>query len=309
MKALKAGVKDAVRPVAKKFRATLHEQHIKRTAPGIGKQQILADLKRLGVSPGDVVFLHSSLKSIGYVEGGAHALLQALLDLITREGTLIVPTYYMPGGTIHAACREKDYVFDPRVHGTDLGAIPSMFLRFPGIKRSIHPTHSVSALGKDASYLTEAHHGSPSPFGARSPWQRLVELGGKVLGLGISMGPVTFYHLLEDMVGDEFPLRVKLPEIHYLKCLDWSNSLIEVPVRPFDPQCVERRIDSKGREDLRQYFWKEFERAGLLSVGKVGQALSWAVDARPFYDHLYNLMKQNITIYSTPEQIRQRPLH
>ena len=58
MKALKAGIKGVVRPVAKKFRATLHEQHIKRTTPGIGKQQIAADLKRLGISPGDVVFLY-----------------------------------------------------------------------------------------------------------------------------------------------------------------------------------------------------------------------------------------------------------
>lgn len=308
MKTLKARVKDVVRPVAKKFRAALHEQHIKRTTARFEKQQIVADLKGLGISPGDVVFLHSSLKSIGFVEGGAQALLEAFLDLITREGTLVVPTYYMPGGTIEAACREEDYVFNPRVHGTDLGAIPAVFLQFPGTQRSIHPTHSVSAFGKDARYLTEGHHHSPSPFGAGSPWQRLVELGGKVLGLGISMGPVTFYHLLEDTVGDEFPLRVKLHEIHYLKCLDWSNSLVEVPVRPFDPQYVERRIDNKGREDLRQYFWKEFELAGLLSVGKVGQALSWVVGARPFYDHLYNLMKQNITIYSTPEQIRQRSL-
>jgi aminoglycoside N3'-acetyltransferase len=308
MKALKAGIKDVIRPVVNNFRTALREHHIKRTAPRIGKQQIVTDLGRLGISPGDVVFLHSSLKSIGYVEGGAHAVLQALLDVITLEGTVIVPTYYMPGGTIHAACREKDYVFDPRVHGSGLGAIPDAFLQLSGIERSIHPTHSVSALGKRARYVTEAHHRAPSTFGTGSPWQRCVELGGKVLGLGVSMGPVTFYHLLEDAVGDEFPLPIKLRETYYLKCRDWSNHLVEVPVRPFDPQYVERRIDSKGREDLRQYFWKEFERAGLLSVGKVGQALSWVMNARSFYDHLYNLMKQNITIYSTPDQIRQRPL-
>jgi hypothetical protein len=59
MKTLKARTKDVVRPVAKKFRAELHEQHIKRTTPRIGKQQIVADLKRLGISPGDVVFPYS----------------------------------------------------------------------------------------------------------------------------------------------------------------------------------------------------------------------------------------------------------
>ena len=308
MKSLKTQVKDVLRPVVNKFRAELRKQHIKRTAPLIRKQQIAADLRRLGISPGDVVFLHSSLKSIGYVERGAYAILQALLDVITEEGTLIVPTYYLPGGTIYSACRQKDYVFDPRVHGSDLGAIPDAFLQFSGIERSIHPTHSVSALGKHAKYVTEAHHRAPSIFGVGSPWQRCVELGGKVLGLGVSMGPVTFYHLLEDAVGDEFPLPIKLRETYYLKCRDWSNNLVEVPVKPYDPQYVERRIDNNGREDLRQYFWKEFERAGLLTVGKVGEAVSWFVDAKRFYNHLYALMKQNITIYSTVDQLQKRPL-
>lgn len=306
------GIKDILRPIVheyrrNRFRLAWREAKAKRASLHVGARQIAADLRRLGISSGDVVFLHSSLKSIGYVEGGARTVLQALLDVITPEGTLIVPTYYLPDRSIHYVHQDKEYVFDPRAHSTYLGEIPSTFLRLPGIERSIHPTHSISALGRNAKYVTELHHRAPSTFGSGSPWQRCIELGGKVMGLGVSMGPVTFYHVLEDALEDQFPLAVKLRETYYLKCRDWANNLIEVPFRPFDPQIVRRRIDQPRREDLCRYFWIEFERAGLLSVGRIGEALSWFIEARRFYDHLYVLMKQNITIYSTEEQLRQRP--
>ncbi len=299
-------VKATIRHLQKRRRgATLKHQQ-----PHTTRAQMAEDLHRLGVEAADILLVHSSLKSLGYVEGGPGAVIGALLDAVGPEGTLMLPTYYMPGGTIHTTCQKKGYVFDPRVHGTGLGAIPSAFLRFPGVKRSVHPTHSVSALGKYAKYLTEAHHRAPSTFGAGSPWQRWVEVGGKALGLGVSLAPVAIYHYLEDNVGDEFPIPIKLPEIYNIKCRDWSGNLIDVPVNPYDPQyVVGRRVDHKERDDLREYFWKEFNRAGLLTVGKVGQAVSWIAGSRQFYDHLYLLMKQNITIYSTSQQIKARPIY
>jgi len=304
----KSRVKSVLRPAVHALRRLKREHEIKRSAPAISKQRIVADLKALGLRPGDVIFLHSSLKSVGYVEGGAPAVLQALLEAVSPDGTLIVPTYYMPGGTIGAACRAEGYVFDPRRHGTDLGKLPAAFLRFPGVERSIHPTHSVSAAGKHAKYITAAHHTAPSIFGQGSPWQRCVELNGKVLGLGVSMGPVTFYHLLEDTVLDEFPLPVRMRETYRLSCLDWDGNPCEVPVTPLDPVYAQRRIDTPARGDLRDYFWREFERAGLLTAGRVGESRSWFVPARDFYDHLHRLMKEGITIYSTPEELGRRPL-
>lgn len=72
--------------------------------------------------------------------------------------------------------------------------------------RSIHPTHSVSAGGKHAAYLTEGHHKAPSIFGADSPWQRVIDCEqAKVLSLGISMRLVTFYHAQEDTMDEALP--------------------------------------------------------------------------------------------------------
>ena len=274
----------------------------------IPKAELRSGLESLGIAAGDTVMLHSSLKSIGFVDGGPRTMLEALVEAVGPSGTLVVPTYWLPGGTILATCKLADYVFDPRKHGSHLGRLPSEFLTFDGIARSIHPTHSVSAIGRDAHYVVDSHHLAPSIFGTGSPWDRCHELNAKVIGLGISMGPVTFYHLLEDRMLDRFPLPVRLAESYSLPCLDWQGKRVEVPVVPLDPQFMPRRIDAPGRDDLREYFRQEFDRHALLGWGQVGEAVSWTISAQRFYQHLETLVGEGITIYSTPDQLSARPV-
>ncbi|WP_395403794.1 AAC(3) family N-acetyltransferase [Pseudoduganella sp. UC29_106] len=281
----------------------------RQTRRHIGREELAADLARMGIVKGDTLFIHSSLKSLGYVDGGAATVVQALQDAVGPQGTLIIPTYYMPGGTILATCKMQDYVFDVRKDGTNMGRLPESFLACDGIRRSVHPTHSVSAWGRHAAFLTEAHHRAPSVFGEGSPWQRFVGIEqGKVLGLGISMGPVTFYHVLEDAMGEAFPVPVWGEEQFLMPCLDQQGQRWEVPVRPFAAAIAQRRIDNPSRADLREYFQAEFQRAGLLTEGQVGDAASWWIPARGFFDHLQQMSGENLTIYSTPEQLAARPL-
>lgn len=299
-------IKEKIKPIIRKCRKIKRRIEIK-LAPTITKERIIKDIKDLGIHKGDVVLVHSSLKSIGYVEGGAQTVLEALYEAVSTSGTLVVPTYHTVGGSMYKTCLTKDYVFDPHTAPTHLGAIPSASLRFPNVERSIHPTHSVSAIGKHAKYITEAHHLAGSTFGPDSPWDRLVKLDSEVLGLGVSMAYPAFYHMVEDMMLDDFPLPVRMKETYYLKCKDWNGNLISVPVTPLDPKFVKRRIDQKARKDLRKYFWNEFTRIGLLTVGEVGQATSWLNSARSFYKHLISLVKEGITIYSTPDELKRRP--
>jgi hypothetical protein len=79
-------------------------------------------------------------------------------------------------------------------------------------------------------------------------------------------------------------------------------------VRPFVPAVAARRIDYAAREDVREYFRQEFERAGLRINGKIGDAQAWFIPAQDFFDHLHRLAADGITIYSTPEQLAARPL-
>ena len=281
---------------------------VKATRRLVTKAELRRGLEAMGVAHGDTLMLHSSLKSIGFVDGGPRAVLEALVESVGPSGTLVVPTYWLPGGTILATCQLTDYVFDPRRHGSHLGRLPSEFLTFDGVRRSIHPTHSVSAIGRHAGDVVERHHLAPSIFGEGSPWDRCHALDAKVLGLGISMGPVTFYHLLEDRMLDRFPLPVRMVTEYALPCLDWSGRRVTVPVVPLDPTFMPRRIDAPGRDDLRDYFRREFDRHALLRWGDVGDATSWAISAQTFLDHLRTLVDDGITIYSTADELAARPL-
>ena len=298
-------IKDSVKKVVVERQAKAREAEIKANSEAIGREGIADGLRQLGIEPGDTVMLHSSLKSLGFVEGGPRAVLEAILDAVGSTGTLVVPTYYLPGGTIAAAVEMQDYVFDPRTHDSVLGALPNAFLKMPGIQRSLHPTHSVSALGPQAGFVTADHHKAPSIFGEGSPWERCVRLNAKVLGLGITMGPVTFYHVVEDAMGDAFPVPVRLPRQYMLKCREAGGSIVEVPVRAFDPEIVKRRIDMKDRPDLRDFMMADFQRAGILTDGMVGQASSWFVRSQDFYNRIAELAGQGITIYSDGEAISE----
>jgi aminoglycoside 3-N-acetyltransferase len=299
LKTLKQKIKHFVNEILKIRR----EDELKQTARHVSRQEITRNLCNMGIKQGDILFIHSSLKSLGFVPGGPKEVIAGLLDAVGSEGTLLLPTYYMPGGTILGTCKLEDYVFDPRHQGSNMGAMPAAFLEFPSVHRSIHPTHSVSAIGKHAQYLTEAHHQSPSVFGTGSPWQRFHELNGKVLGIGISLGPVTFYHLLEDTLGVDFPINVWEDETYRIPCKGWAGEDYLVPVRPYRAEITPDRIDQKPREDLRQFFWDDFSAAGILHTGKIGDAPSWFINADDFFERLKTLSTQKITIYSKATEI------
>lgn len=300
-------IKERLKDLIAKIQHSRRTEELKRTTRHVTRQEITTNLCQMGIKQGDILFIHSSLKSLGFVPGGPKEVIAGLLDAVGSEGTLLLPTYYMPGGTIIGTCKMADYVFDPRIHGTNMGALPEAFLSTPTVCRSIHPTHSVSAIGKHARYLTEAHHLAPSVFGEGSPWQRFLELNGKVLGIGVSMGPITFYHLLEDTLGKRFPVAVWEEKSYEIPCDDLDGNHFVVPVRPYTAEATSRRIDQKERVDLRNYFRKEFEKANLLHCGQVGDASAWYIEAQAFLEHLKILSEQGITIYSTADQLLKRP--
>lgn len=304
-----AGLLEALKGPARAVRDALQRRRrqaeLERSAPHATSADIVRGLRALGIQPGDVLFLHSSLKSLGFVQGGPEAVIAALQEAVGPQGTLLLPTYWLPGGTLLATCEMKDYVFDPRQHGTNMGALPTAFLALPGLHRSVHPTHSCAAVGPLAAHLTQDHHRAPSVFGVGSPWERFAQLPqGKVLGLGISMGPVTFYHLLEDQMGDRFPLPIWLDRTYQLPCVDHAGQPCTVPIRPFDPAITPRRIDQKDRGDLRDWFAAEFDRAGLRRRGRVAAAESWVIEGPAFLAHLHELAGRGITIYSTAEELQ-----
>jgi len=174
---------------------------------------IAAELRGLGLDSGMTVMVHSSLSRLGFVVGGAQAVVQALLDVLDDTGTLMMPTH--SGALTDPSAwenppvpeawwqtvRDEMPVFDPHLTPTrSMGVIVDCFRCLPGVQRSNHPTVSAAALGPNAEALL-GDHDLADRFGETSPQGRLYELDGHVLLLGVDHGNNTSLHLSEAKSG------------------------------------------------------------------------------------------------------------
>jgi aminoglycoside 3-N-acetyltransferase len=156
--------------------------------------RIARDLRALGVQEGDVLLVHSSLSSMGYVPGGAETVVRGLLEALGNSGTLLMPALTYEHVT------SRDPVFDVRRTPSNVGAITEYFRTRAGTRRSLHPTHSVCAVGVWADMLLRDHELDRTPCGPHSPFHRLRRCDGKLLMLGCGLRPNTSMHAIEEMV-------------------------------------------------------------------------------------------------------------
>jgi aminoglycoside 3-N-acetyltransferase len=166
-------------------------------------------LRRLGLVPGITVLVHSSLSKLGWVNGGPVAVVQALMDVITPRGTLVMPThsgdYSDPSRWENPpvpqawwqTIRDTMPPFDPRWTPTrGMGVIVETFRKWPGVVRSAHPALSFAAWGREALFVT-ANHELDYALGEGSPLARIYDLDGSVLLLGVGYESNTSMHLAE----------------------------------------------------------------------------------------------------------------
>jgi len=170
---------------------------------------LAADLTALGVRPGETVLVHSSLRSLGWVCGGAVAVVQALLDVLGPSGTLVVPTQTMGNSDPSLwsrppvprewwpAIRETMPGYDPRfTPSVGLGVVAELVRTWPGSVRSNHPQASFAAVGPAAPALMAVHR-LDSHLGEDSPLAALESAGARVLLLGVGFDSCTAFHLAE----------------------------------------------------------------------------------------------------------------
>ena len=170
----------------------------------VSKNDIKNTLHSVGLSKGDTVIFHSSLKSFGQVEGGADAVIDAFLEVVSDEGTVIVPTLIAKN---FSDAYQTWYMDKP----SDVGYITEVFRKRPEAMRSNQPTHPVAAIGKNAEFLTETHGESgkrfgiygDTPFSKDSPWQKMYDVNAKVVLVGVDFDKMTFRHLFEYTLVDE----------------------------------------------------------------------------------------------------------
>lgn len=157
------------------------------------KQSLKQDLAAMGLTGAETILIHSSMKSIGEVEGGADTVLDVLMEYFA-QGLLLLPTHtwrFMDGGNT---------VFDVRNSPCCVGILPELFRQRSGVIRSLHPTHSMAAYGKDAAAYLAGELETSTPCAPGGCYDRLRTVHGKILLLGVTHARNTFIHSVEEVL-------------------------------------------------------------------------------------------------------------
>jgi aminoglycoside 3-N-acetyltransferase len=284
-------------------------------------------LVKLGLKRGSVALVNSSFSSLGYFVGGARRLIELLRELVGDEGSIVMPAIPFDGSM-------EEYVggnpvWDLKETPSKSGHLTEVFRNYPGVIRSVHPTHSACALGRHAEEITADHERCDTPCGEMSPWGRLAKLNTRAVRLGT--GGISLLHYVQEAVN--FP-NLFLPASANLQCKLPGNKSVVVKTRiyrkliPFviflgedqDSQLLSvNLIDypllyTGGRELIyrqnpnRQEMLtrllsirEEFNRSGLLGMGELGKCKCEVVDGKALVDfsirELNRLIAENRQLY------------
>ncbi|MEM7035305.1 MAG: AAC(3) family N-acetyltransferase, partial [Chloroflexota bacterium] len=182
---------------------------IDRSKTPLTVQSLTQQLQTCGLTEGQTVLVHIAMSKLGWIIGGAEAVILALLAAVGESGTIMMVTSSSHNTDPHEwqnppvperwwpIVRDHTPVYNPLTTPTrGLGVVPEMFRTWPGTIRSDHPAFSLAANGPNAEYLI-ANHALTEDSGERSPLGRLYELDGHVLLLGVVHWNNTSLHLAE----------------------------------------------------------------------------------------------------------------
>lgn len=247
----------------------------------VTKQDVFSMLERVGVLPGDKVTVHTSLKAIGEIEGGAEGLLDALREYLC-EGLLIVPTHTWLGLV------ERPY-YDRAETAPCIGVLPTVAAFHPDAVRSLHPSHSVAVFGKDAAAYVAQEKTFTSGTPTDGCLSRLYEEHGKVLLLGVGFESNTYLHAVEE--------RLKIPDRMSRETIpvgmkDEDGNVQKIPFCGYHVEGMTYSISVHY-----PVLEKPFFHMGALTYGTLGNAKVICCDAYKMteaYAYLYGRMQRDL---------------
>lgn len=156
------------------------------------KQCLVNQLKEMGLDGTETIMIHSSMKAIGDVDGGADTVVDALMEFF-KDGLLMTPTHTWD------QMSEEYHIFDPKTEPACVGIIPNVFRIREGVVRSLHPTHSIAAYGQRAEQYVQGEENATTPCPPGGCWDRLREENAKILLIGVTHIRNTFIHSIEEV--------------------------------------------------------------------------------------------------------------
>lgn len=221
------------------------------------KEMLLKQLAEMDIDPAGTLLVHSSMKAIGQVDGGADTVVDALMEYM-KDGLLVLPTHTW------AQINENNNVFNVKTEPSCVGLLTNVFRMRPGVKRSLHPTHSVAAFGKDAEAFIQGEENSHSPCARGGCWEKLLLRRAQILFLGCPLTKNTFLHGVEEW--NDIPNRLTAnPEAFFT--IDYDGKIHDTYQR--------RHHCEPPATEVSQYYGKmepAFLKGGAIRFGAFGDA-------------------------------------
>ena len=259
---------------------------IEKTKEPVTKTSLVKDLKKLEIE-GEIVIVHSTLSKLGWVCGGGVALVEALQEVITEQGTLIMPAHsgdysepkYWGNPPVpeqwYQTIREEMPAYRPEVTPTrGLGVTPEIFRNFPDVLRSDHPCLSFAAWGRDAAAVT-ADHKLDYALGENSPLAKIYEKEGKILLIGVEHDSNTSLHLAEYIA--DYDLKIKI----------FGSSILKNGENVWT-----KYQDIEFNDHLFPAIGKKYESEHEYSTAQVGQAEAKLYDQKEMVDFAVNWLEE-----------------
>lgn len=232
------------------------------------KEQLLQQLRETGIKPDDNLLVHSSMKSLGPVQGGADTVLDALMEAVP-DGLLILPTH-----TWKQMSEEYSF-FDPETEPVCVGILPELFRKRPGVVRSLHPTHSVAVYGKGAADYIKGEENCTTPCPPTGCWGRLKDINAKILLLGVTHTRNTYIHSIEESFD--------IPERFTDKPTRFRVKMPDGSVRNVDMYRHYNRVNPHISEDFDK-MKDGYEKSGAAKRVKLGDAQCILCEAAKLYE-------------------------
>ena len=211
----------------------------------------------LNLREGDLVYVHSGADGLN-LSFPFYRILSLIQEVIGQRGTAIFPTY--PNHRISSyEWLRLGNVFDVRRTPSYTGILTEFARRQRDAVRSLHPTKSVCAIGPAAKEITATHHLSPYPYDTCSPYYKLIEHEGKIIGLGTTTNYISFGYCVDDALKEEFPVRVYHAEIIEAPCINHQGERVIVKtyahdmnttVHPDMPRFMKTNVSEEACRDL-----------------------------------------------------------
>jgi aminoglycoside 3-N-acetyltransferase len=281
---LKKYVPKQIKEYVKKRQADERRKYISSLPKLSYNELINIIINDLGVDNGQTVFIHSSMDHLN-IDFPSYSLIRGLQEVVGSDGNIIFPTYP----------KENSYdflnsgkIFDIKKTPTYTGILNEFARRTKGAVRSLHPTKSVVAIGKDAAFITKDHSSSPFPYDINSPYYKSIEMNAKIIGLGVSTNYLSCVHSVDDIMRENFPVDPYHKKLFEAKCIDYDGEKKLIKTYAHNMSRMEFDNPAFFKKHISDEVCKDIEIEGMKF---------FTAKAKPMFEEMIKLAKEGVTIY------------